>query len=553
MKSLITFLIFTITNFYLVFQVNSQEIKYREQKKDTLNVGNQSRYFIVAEKDRFVSVFIKSSHQINAELQDSLGNLKSKFIKIDWLTNLYYVEHEVKQTGRLYISLVPEENISSTSVVIDYKINIPNVDRIMKDSLKVDTKLFEKCYYNFKLAEDRIISVGPSAELGAAGKLVYLDTKTDNFGILYPFNDSSFYSPNSFIDGYSDDVLIQFHRSGDKVISMTWKDRKDTFVKVPVAFPSRVEDYSFINGDVKLNGILILPDGNGPFPLVVFTHGSGASQKEQGFFLSYFVQYGFAVLSYDKRGAGKSTGDWVTSSFDDLADAIIKGIESVIANKNIDTSRVGLFGISQGGWVGSLAAGKSPLVKFFIMNTGSGVSINQNMAYEFECIVREKGKYKDAEINEIITFYYNLLEMASHGSSYDSIQKFISTKKEKEWLSSIPLTNLPENARWWKWQKMNGQYDNSVLASKLKCPVLWVLANNDKNVPFESSLTGIKKAIDLSGNKKFTLKHFSPATHVMIKSETGYFSDDVITERKFVQGYWPLMQKWIIDFVIKKE
>jgi|GEM_PF-2632439 len=551
MKTLISALVFMFAVNNLIGQENTRVIKYREQLSDTFVWPDHKKYYVDIDKDRFITIFIKSTGKVIAELQDSSGSIISEFKELEWLSNTYYIEYDSKFNGNFFVSINTASSDSAIEVKIDYKVNISSEDRALKDSIKIDNAIFSKMYYNFKLSEDRIISVGPSGELGAAGKLMYLDTKTNNFGIMYPLNDSTFYSPNSFLDSYSDDVRIIFNREGTEVTSMTWTEKDDTPLNAPLVYPSKVENIEFTNGDVKLDGILIKPQGKGPFPLIVFAHGSGATLRDQGFFLSCFLRYGFAVLSFDKRGAGRSSGDWVTSSFENLAEDIIRGIEFVKGTCEIDTAKVGLFGISQGGWVATIAAGKSASVRFLIINTGSGVSVNKNMAYEFECIMREKGIYSEYEINEMITFYYDLLEKATDGVPYDSIQKYISLKKDNKWLSSVPITNLPEKARWWTWQKLNGRYDNSILTSKLSCPVLWVLANNDKNVPFEISKKGIEEAIKVSGNKNFTLKHFTPSTHVMIESDTGYFSNDVITERKFVSGYWTLMEKWI-NSLLKK-
>ena len=67
----------------------------------------------------------------------------------------------------------------------------------------------------------------------------------------------------------------------------------------------------FTNGDVRLSYALDMPAGNGPFPAVVLVHGSGTIAKENLTWLSRpFVDQGYAVLRYDKRGVGQSTGTY---------------------------------------------------------------------------------------------------------------------------------------------------------------------------------------------------------------------------------------------------
>lgn len=88
-----------------------------------------------------------------------------------------------------------------------------------------------------------------------------------------------------------------------------------------------VEDAVFTNGEITLAGRLYLPLGAGPFPAVVFTHGSGPSGRDNPRYdeeAREFVRSGIACLLYDKRGVGASTGDWRTASFEDLAgDALV--------------------------------------------------------------------------------------------------------------------------------------------------------------------------------------------------------------------------------------
>src|SRR4051812_41085363 len=68
----------------------------------------------------------------------------------------------------------------------------------------------------------------------------------------------------------------------------------------------------FENDGARLAFTLDLPVGKGPFPAVVAGHGSGRVTRDQLTWLSSrFTQMGFAVLRFDKRGVGESTGTFV--------------------------------------------------------------------------------------------------------------------------------------------------------------------------------------------------------------------------------------------------
>jgi S-formylglutathione hydrolase len=82
---------------------------------------------------------------------------------------------------------------------------------------------------------------------------------------------------------------------------------------------SNEREVSFRNGSVELRGTLLVPDGEGPMPAIVFLHGSGPQTR--GGFRTYAVEFarlGIASLYFDKRGSGESGGSWVNSSMEDL-------------------------------------------------------------------------------------------------------------------------------------------------------------------------------------------------------------------------------------------
>ena len=73
---------------------------------------------------------------------------------------------------------------------------------------------------------------------------------------------------------------------------------------------------------------------------------------------AFFASRGLAVLTYDKRGCGGSGGDWKTVDLDVLAQDALAGVRWLKAQPGVDASRVGVWGISQGGWIGPLAASR---------------------------------------------------------------------------------------------------------------------------------------------------------------------------------------------------
>lgn len=151
-----------------------------------------------------------------------------------------------------------------------------------------------------------------------------------------------------------------------------------------------VMDGMFPGTDASLHYRLDLPAGPGPFPAVVIGHGSGmATLAEGAAFVPMFNRAGFAVLRYDKRGVGQSTGIYrglgVANSdtqVDELAGDMVAGVTFLRTLREINGSRIGLFGVSQAGWIMIAAARKSVDVRFFIATVGSTMPVGANIFYE---------------------------------------------------------------------------------------------------------------------------------------------------------------------------
>jgi uncharacterized protein len=147
---------------------------------------------------------------------------------------------------------------------------------------------------------------------------------------------------------------------------------------------------TFPSGDVRLAYTLDVPTGTGPFPAIVMGHGSGTVTRYQGSSLARrLVDAGFAVLRYDKRGVGDSGGVYeiagnVANServFPILAGDMLAGVEFLKTRSDVDPDRIGLFGVSQAGWIIPLAASRSSDVKFMILVVGPTVSVGVENYY----------------------------------------------------------------------------------------------------------------------------------------------------------------------------
>ena len=122
----------------------------------------------------------------------------------------------------------------------------------------------------------------------------------------------------------------------------------------------------FKSGNETIEGILIRPNNNDNTPVVVFQQGSGnhsfeGYEKEawgpHKFYIEdVLLEQGYAVLYCNKRGLGKSTGNWRKNSFYDRADDAYAAVTYLKTLPFIDPNRIGISGHSQGGWIAQIVA-----------------------------------------------------------------------------------------------------------------------------------------------------------------------------------------------------
>jgi dipeptidyl aminopeptidase/acylaminoacyl peptidase len=136
-----------------------------------------------------------------------------------------------------------------------------------------------------------------------------------------------------------------------------------TLVKILRREPSYVQhEIRYLSNGLTISGILNIPTGDGPFPLLIFNHGhispsiytvGRGLRREQ----DYMARRGFAVLHTDYRGHGESDpSPMVEKTYDGNLEYAMDSVNAILAVRaanlpQIDAQRVGMLGHSMGGGV----------------------------------------------------------------------------------------------------------------------------------------------------------------------------------------------------------
>jgi len=160
------------------------------------------------------------------------------------------------------------------------------------------------------------------SELTGTNQLVAFD-ESGELRTLYPTHRDRFFAGPGAAVPTEVESSVDFQRdSTGRITSLTWRhDSAAPRIARRVEIENR-EDVRFASGDIQLSGTLMSPTTGAKHPAIILVHASGPEHRDYMLpFARFLIRRGMAVLGYDKRGVGGSTGDWRTASFEDLARA----------------------------------------------------------------------------------------------------------------------------------------------------------------------------------------------------------------------------------------
>lgn len=278
-------------------------------------------------------------------------------------------------------------------------------------------------------------------------------------------------------------------------------------------------DLTVKSGDVDLAATLLLPDGAGPHPAVVLLGGSGPSTRANlRPMADQIVARGWAVLSYDKRGCGGSTGDWTATSLSELADDAAAAVRALAARSEADPSRIGLWGNSNSGWVGPIAANRTDAAKFLVVFTGGGATPRdvEVFGYDQRLSHAQLADAQVAEARKAVDAYLRYLET---GRGLAELEAALAAPANRPWADALGLSRvLPGESRRkaWEWVPT---YDPVPDIARLKIPALVLLGGHDDDSPLTKSVAGWSAGLAATGNARSQILVVPAASHSMNAGE----------------------------------
>ena len=252
--------------------------------------------------------------------------------------------------------------------------------------------------------------------------------------------------------------------------------------------PFEEREIIFNNGPLNLSGSLLLPpvpkSGVKPVPAVVFVQGSGAEGRWASRFLAtQVVARGMAAFIYDKRGVGRSQGDWRSASPADLAQDAVAAIARVRQEPRIDGKRIGIHGHSQGGTLAPMIAVQSPDVAFIVASAAAALPMDSVELFSVLNYVYPRATTAQ-DSADALDYVTELVAVAYHGrSSSTRFDSLVRAFNGRPWYFAPP----PPGDSYWMFSRLYAQYKPLDWWAKVRVPVLLLYGTEDQRVPARAS------------------------------------------------------------------
>ena len=341
-------------------------------------------------------------------------------------------------------------------------------------------------------------------------------------------------------------------------------------------FSYKAEEVTFENTEagITLAGTLTLPPSDGPFPAVLLLSGSGPQDRDESVFghrpflvlADYLTRRGIAVLRFDDRGVGGSTGNFNEAMALDYAADAMAGVAYLKSRGEIKHKQVGLIGHSEGGMIASMAAVQSPDIAFIVLMASPGLPIEKMEYSKQSRTLKVNGASDDliarnrALQEKLFTLVRQEMDPQAVQGEFTSVitKYFEGLSEEERKITGISEKNLETyindqfrrlHSPWFRFYLSYDprSYDPRTTLEKVTCPVLAINGGKDIQVPPEENLQAIEKALKAGKSKNYKIKEFPELNHLFQTAGTGRISEYGKIEETMSPEALQMIGDWILE------
>lgn len=158
----------------------------------------------------------------------------------------------------------------------------------------------------------------------------------------------------------------------------------------------------------------------------------------------YLVAQGVAVLAYDKRGGGSSSGWWADAGVEALAADARCALDVLRAHRCVAPAAVGVFGHSEGGWVAMRVGAQEPTLAHVVLNSCPAVSL-----LEAEQFTLARSGLRPADARAAGDLLRAIPASARGVGQLEEAQQLVESARNEPWFGMLEDGGLTLNREGW--------------------------------------------------------------------------------------------------------
>lgn len=342
-------------------------------------------------------------------------------------------------------------------------------------------------------------------------------------------------------------------------------------------FPYTEESVSYENPEagITLSGTLTLPFSKKPCPVVLLIPGSGPLDRDEALCPYRQLQYGnighrpflvladhltrqgIAVLRWDKRGCGKSTGNYDKATTQDFASDVLAAVAYLKSRKEVNPNQIGLIGHSEGGIIAPMVVAGSKDVAFIVLMAAPAVTGEEIIYKQRRLAEQASGESEETRtqnhnfLKQLITILKEEPDPQIAAGQLGEMAKNYKPTLQATWgkINLALLERCGQNPEWWRYFIL---FDPITALKRVKIPVLALTGELDVQAPPTQNLPVISKALEEAGNKDVTIVELPKLNHFFQTCQDGSYGEYAKIEETISPSAMNLIAEWILERTIQK-
>jgi len=344
------------------------------------------------------------------------------------------------------------------------------------------------------------------------------------------------------------------------------------FLSPSVFGQMKTVDFNFEFNSIYYSGFIDYPEEIIPQSIVIIIPGSGKTNflGEGGWsnwyhtLRSHFVQLGFAVCAWDRAGCGKSEGKFDGQQpVQNSSKEALAAIKKLRSQNILGAEKIGLWGISRGGWICPLIIEEDPSIAFWI--SVSGVDSLENSNYLLETNLKINGKSEE-EVNLLMDERLEGSKIFRNGGSFEDYIKATQNLRKNSFNIKMygtytkdtylrDLKGFISNKDKFKFDEKTGSLifltGFEKILNKIACPVLAIFGEKDSQVDWRSAKSLYENTIGKNQIADLSIKTLPFCNHNIQKCSTGGFFENLEKyDWQTCEGYFETMTNWLEEKVL---